>query len=61
MKRLIVGLVAILSMIALAPTALAGTKVCTSVYQDGELCWRHCDFYDDNGRFAGSITEEYHC
>lgn len=61
MKRLLVVLALAVSMIALTPTALAGTKICTSVEQDGELCWRHCRFYDDNGTWVGSMTEDYHC
>jgi len=61
MKRLLVGLIATIAMMALAPTALANYSICGSWYLDGELCWRHCDFYDNNGNMLGSITEDYQC
>lgn len=61
MKRVLVGLVATIAMTALAPTALGGYKVCGSWYEGDELCWRHCDWYDDNGNITASMTEDYHC
>lgn len=61
MKRLFYGTLAGVLLLATAAPAFAGSKSCNSEYQNGELCYRHCDFYDDDGDWVGSITEEYQC
>lgn len=61
MMRLVCAVIATVLLAATAAPALASTKICTSTYEDELLCHRHCDFYDDQGNWYGSITEEYQC
>jgi len=54
-------LLVLISLSIAAPAAAFGTKSCQSEWQGNEMCWRHCDFYDENGNWMGSITEDYNC
>lgn len=60
-KKLAAFTLVLLASLGVALPALAGSKWCISEYQNGELCWRHCDLYDDQGNLIGSITEDYNC
>lgn len=61
-KRITFSVLLVLMSLAVAsPAAALGTKWCVSEYQGNELCWRHCDMYDENGNWIGSITEDYNC
>lgn len=62
MKRsLTSACLALLLSVLMAMPALALRKICISVYEDGELCERYCEFFTDTGDPAGSIYENYGC
>jgi len=61
-KRITFTVLAVLMTLAVAAPAVAlGSKTCYSEWQGNEMCYRHCDFYDENGNWMGSITEDYDC
>jgi len=60
-KSLTSAVVALVLSVLMAMPALALRKLCISIYEDGELCERYCEFYTATGDPAGSIYENYGC